>query len=65
MSLIISQAQKKLPSLKTITLDCFANNQVALNLYKSLGFIEYGRLPKGLNYRDTLVDEISMYKPIE
>ena len=65
MSLVISQAQKKLPSLKTITLDCFANNEVALNLYKSLGFIEYGRLPKGLNYRDTLVDEVSMYKSIE
>lgn len=65
MSLIISEAQKKLPGLKTIVLDCFANNDVAQKLYLSLGFIEYARLPLGLNYRGTLVDEISMYKIIE
>lgn len=65
MSLIISEAQKRLTNLKIITLDCFANNDVALNLYKSLGFTEYGRLPKGLNYRDTLVDEVMMYKMVK
>jgi RimJ/RimL family protein N-acetyltransferase len=65
MNLIISEAQKKLLSLKIITLDCFANNEVALNLYKSLGFAEYGRLPKGLNYRGSLVDEVLMSKTIE
>lgn len=65
MSLIISEAQKKLPGLKIITLECFANNEIALNLYRSLGFIEYGRLPKGLNYRGSLVDEVMMYKIIE
>jgi len=65
MSLIISEAQKKLPSLKIVVLDCFANNEIAQKLYRSLGFIEYARLPQGLNYRGTLVDEISMYKIIE
>jgi RimJ/RimL family protein N-acetyltransferase len=64
MSLVISESQKRLPGLKTIILDCFANNKVALSLYKSLGFVEYGRLPKGLNYRGTFVDEVSMYKSI-
>lgn len=65
MSLTISEAQKKLPGLKMITLECFANNEIALNLYQSLGFIEHGRLPKGLSYRGSLVDEVLMYKPIE
>lgn len=65
MSLILAEAQKKLPGLKIVVLDCFANNEIAQKLYRSLGFIEYARLPKGLNYRGTLVDEISMYKIIE
>lgn len=65
MSLVISEAEKKLSGLKIINLECFANNEVALNLYKSLGFIEYGRLPRGLNYRGTLVDEVSMYKMVK
>lgn len=65
MNLVISEAQKKLPGLKMITLDCFANNEIALKLYRSLGFIEYGRLPKGLNYRGSFVDEVSMYKIID
>lgn len=65
MSLVISEAQTKLPGLKIIVLDCFTNNEVALNLYKSLGFIEYGRLPQGLNHRGSFVDEVSMYKMVK
>jgi RimJ/RimL family protein N-acetyltransferase len=65
MSLIISEAQKKLSGLKIITLDCYVNNDIAQKLYLSLGFIEYGRLPKGLNYRGSLVDEVSMYKMVK
>lgn len=65
MNLVLSEAQKKLPDLKIVILDCFANNDIALKLYRSLGFIEYGRLPKGLNYRGTLVGEVSMYKMLK
>lgn len=65
MSLIISEAQKKLPGLKIITLECFANNEIGLKLYRSLGFIEHGRLPGGLNYRGSLVDEVMMYKVLK
>lgn len=64
MSLVISESQKKLSGLKMIILDCFSNNEIALKLYRSLGFIECGRLPGGLDYRGSFVDEISMYKPI-
>ena len=65
MSLVISESQKKISGLKIVVLDCFANNDIALSLYKSLGFIEYGRLPDGLNYRDSLVDEVCMYKMVK
>lgn len=65
MNLVISESKKHIKELKIITLECFANNEIALNLYRSLGFIEYGRLPKGLNYRGSLVDEVLMSKTIE
>ncbi|MFA6007411.1 MAG: GNAT family protein [Candidatus Shapirobacteria bacterium] len=65
MNLVITEAQKKLPSLKIIVLDCYANNEVAQKLYRSLGFVEYGCLTQGLNYRGTLVDEVMMYKMVK
>jgi RimJ/RimL family protein N-acetyltransferase len=65
MNLVITEAQKRILGLKIITLECFANNSIALNLYRSLGFSEYGRLPKGLNYRGSLVDEVLMYKMVK
>ncbi|MBU1117626.1 GNAT family N-acetyltransferase [Patescibacteria group bacterium] len=65
MKLVISESKKRLPGLKIIILGCFANNEVALNLYKSLGFTEYGRLPKALFRKNTYVDEVLMHQTIE
>lgn len=65
MSLVISESIKRIAGLKIITLECFANNEVALNLYKSLGFTEFGRLPNGLSRLDTYVDEVFMCKVIK
>jgi len=64
MNLVISESQKKLPGLRIITLNCFANNKIALNLYRSLGFTEYGCLPHGLFYHDSFVDEVMMSKAV-
>ena len=50
--------------IKIITLDVFATNLPALNLYASLGFQQYGLLPKGFVYRNTLIDKILMFREV-
>lgn len=63
MELTIKEAQKKLSGLKIIKLGVFANNPKALEMYKKFGFIEYGRLPKGIiTGNNELIDHIYMYK---
>lgn len=55
---------KKLAGIKIIELECFASNTAACELYKSCGFKEYGRLPKGLSHKGSYVDDILMYYEI-
>jgi RimJ/RimL family protein N-acetyltransferase len=64
MELIISESIKKLPQLRIIILECFNQNLVGRNLYKKLGFIEYGRLPQGLKRQGQFDDAVYMYKEI-
>ena len=64
MELIIKEAVSKIPQLKIVTLSLLANNDVASSLYKKLGFIEYGLLPKGTLRKHTYVDHIFMYKKV-
>ncbi len=65
MKLVISEAKKNLKGLRIIILECFAANLVALNLYKKMGFIEYGHLPNALKRRGKYMDEVLMYKKIK
>lgn len=60
---VINEAKTKL-KLNLVTLEVFAANKPALNLYRKLGFREYGRLPNGLKYRGELMDDILMYKTL-
>ena len=63
MDLTLKEAQKNLPGLKIIKLGVFANNHKAFDMYKKAGFLEYGRLPKGiLTGNKELIDHIYMYK---
>ena len=64
MQKILAEAIATIPGLSIIKLAVFSNNPVGINLYKKLGFIEYGRLPKGIQHRGEFVDDIFMYKPI-
>ena len=41
-----------------LELDVVAENQRAIAMYKSLGFMEYGRNPKGFNSRYTGFQEL-------
>ena len=45
-----------------VTLSVFSNNQRAIHLYRSLGFIEYGLLPLAYKRGSAYYDEVLMYK---
>lgn len=62
MELTINESIKKLSELRIITLEVFDQNQIARNLYRKLGFIEYGKIPGGLKRKGQFDDAIYMYK---
>lgn len=64
MKLTLEEALKKMLELKIITLGVFSNNSLAMDMYKKFGFIEYGRLPKGVFHRGQYVDHVYMYKNV-
>ncbi|MCA9371411.1 GNAT family N-acetyltransferase [Candidatus Woesebacteria bacterium] len=64
MSTIIEEATQHIGGLKIIKLQCYGLNTPALNLYKKLGFVEYGRLPEGIQYKGQYADTVLMYKRI-
>lgn len=51
-------------NLNQIILGCFANNAVGLALYNTLGFKEYGRLPKAVQRQGKYIDEVLLHKEI-
>jgi ribosomal protein S18 acetylase RimI-like enzyme len=64
MEYMLKEAEKQLPNLKIITLSVYGNNDLAQNMYKKFGFVEYGTLPEGIIHRDQYVDHIFMYKKV-
>ena len=48
--------------IRTAILDVFSDNEIARNLYKKVGFKEYGTLPDGLYRKKNFSDRIYMYK---
>lgn len=64
MEVALKEAQKQLPGLRIVMLGCYANNHVALNLYKKLGFVEYGTLPEGILQKGQFIDHIYLYKKL-
>ena len=65
MQLVLEEGKKYLEGFRTCTLSVFSNNCIAYPMYQQFGFIEYGKLPKGLLHKDCLVDHIFMYKVME
>lgn len=64
MDLILKEGEKEMPQLKTIILGVYSTNDIAQNMYKKFGFVEYGRLPEGIFRNKKFEDEILMYKKI-
>lgn len=65
MEITIQEAKNRMVNLKQIQLKCYSPNIYALKLYKELGFIEYGRIPKAILYKGEYVDEITMALQVE
>ncbi|HRN70699.1 MAG TPA: GNAT family N-acetyltransferase [Candidatus Woesebacteria bacterium] len=57
----IYEAKLNIDGLKIITLSVYKPNTSAHELYKKLGFVEYGLLPEGTIYKDEFIDKILMY----
>lgn len=60
----IAEAKKNITGLRIVTLSVYGPNAIAKSLYEKIGFKEFGRLPKGVWYRNDYIDEISMYLEI-
>lgn len=64
LNLVLEEAKKNLPNLHIITLEVFANNPIAQEMYKKFGFKEFGMLPEGIIYKNSYIDRIYMYKKV-
>lgn len=62
--LVVKEAFRELADLRIITLEVFSTNEVAKNLYKKMGFVDYGLLPEGIIRNGRFEDGILMYKKI-
>lgn len=49
---------------KLVSFTCFADNERAINLYKSMGCVEFGRLPKAIKYQGRFTDQLLFYKTL-
>ncbi len=64
MELVLEKTYEYLPEIAIVVLSVFGSNQRAQNLYKNLGFIEYGNLPQSINHHGIWVDHLYLYKRI-
>lgn len=64
MDQVLNEGKRNLEGLEIITLGVFANNEIAINWYKGLEFVEYGRLPKGIKLENSYEDHVYMYKRV-
>lgn len=65
MELILKEAEKEIRELKIVTLEVYSTNDIAKKMYEKFGFVEYGKLPKGITRGGKFEDAILMYKNIK
>lgn len=64
MNLVLNEAKKNIPQLQIIKLGVYANNELAIKIYKKAGFKEFGKLPKGILTPKGYFDHIYMFKNV-
>lgn len=64
MELTEKEAKKNIPDLKIATLQVYSTNSIARDLYKKMGFTEYGVLPEGIGRLGKFEDSVLMYKKL-
>lgn len=64
MDVLLNEAEANIPQLKIVTLGVYEDNEPALDMYKKLGFQEFGRLPQGLRRKEKYSDHLYMYKKV-
>jgi len=57
---LLEVVKKELKGLRMVELSVFENNEIAINLYKSCGFVEVARIPEKIFYKGDYIDEIVM-----
>ncbi len=62
LNFILEKAKKS--GIRTAILHVFSDNEIAYNLYKKMGFLEYGKLPDGLWRKYHFSDDIYLYKQL-
>jgi RimJ/RimL family protein N-acetyltransferase len=62
MRVLLEQA--RLMGLKIVTLSAFSTNGKAIHVYEKVGFVETGRIPKGLYKNGSYIDKVIMTKEI-
>lgn len=60
----IDEARINIDGLRIVTLSVYKPNTSAYEMYKKLGFIEYGVLPEGVAYKGGYIDKVLMYKKV-
>ena len=64
MQFLLDEGENCIPHLRIITLGVYEDNLPAVEMYKKLGFQDFGKLPEGLFRKDKYSNELFMYKKI-
>jgi RimJ/RimL family protein N-acetyltransferase len=63
METVLKEAAQ-LPHLRIVMLEVFSDNTLAIAMYHTFGFVEYGRLPEGILHHQAYVDTVYMYRKV-
>ncbi|HRN85749.1 MAG TPA: GNAT family protein [Candidatus Dojkabacteria bacterium] len=58
---VIKEGVANIPGIRIVRLNVFGENEQAIHLYEKLGFEEVGRIPGGILYKESYIDDVLMY----